>query len=60
MAEYKGDHLRAVPKEVEKGQVGAVWAERSGGQAVFAMIYRLDRGMSMAEQIEAALAQHMR
>lgn len=56
VAEYKGAHLRAVPKEIEKGQVGAVWAERSQGHAVFAMIYLQDRGMTMAQQIEAALA----
>jgi type III restriction enzyme len=39
VAEYRGAHLRAVPKEIEKGQVGAVWAERSQGHAGFAMIY---------------------
>ena len=55
VAEYKGEHLRAVPKEIEKSQVGAVWAEHSAGRAVFAMIYRQERGMTMAQQIEAAL-----
>ena len=47
VAEYKGEHLRTVPKEIEKAQVGAVWAERSNGRAVFAMIYKLERGMTM-------------
>ena len=56
VAEYKGEHLRTVPKEIEKAQVGAVWAERSNGRAVFAMIFKTDRSMSMAAQIEAALA----
>ena len=55
VAEYKGEHLRAVPKEIEKSQVGAVWAERSSGRAVFAMIYKQERGMTMAQQIQAAL-----
>jgi type III restriction enzyme len=55
VAEYKGEHLRAVPKEIEKSQVGAVWAAHSGGRAVFAMVYRQERGMTMAQQIQAAL-----
>ena len=56
VAEYKGEHLRAVPKEIEKGQVGRLWAERSGGKAAFAMLFKLERGMNLAQQIDAALA----
>jgi type III restriction enzyme len=56
VAEYKGEHLRSAAKELEKSQVGAVWAERSSGKAVFAMVYKLERGMSAAQQLEAALA----
>ena len=56
VAEYKGEHLRAVPKEIEKGQVGAVWAERSAGRAVFAMLFKQDRGRGLAAQINEALA----
>ncbi|WP_127995974.1 DEAD/DEAH box helicase [Piscinibacter defluvii] len=56
VAEYKGEHLRQVPKEIEKGQVGAVWARRSGGRAVFAMLYKIERGMNLTQQIDAALA----
>ena len=55
VAENKGEHLRAVPKEIERRQVGAVWAERSAGQAVFALVCKQARGMSMAQQIEASL-----
>ena len=55
VAEYKGDHLRAVSKEIEKRQVGAVWAAHSAGRAVFAMVYKQERGMTMAQQIAAAL-----
>lgn len=56
VAEYKGDHLRAVPKEIEKGQVGRVWAERSAGRAVFAMLYKSEQGRGLTAQIDAALA----
>ena len=56
VAEYKGEHLRTVPKEIEKGQVGRLWAERSTGRAVFAMLFKLDRGMSVCQQIDAALS----
>ena len=55
VAEYKGDHIKDAPKEIENAQVGAVWAERSGGRAVFAMLYKLSRGLGLAQQIDAAL-----
>ncbi|MBE2244756.1 MAG: DEAD/DEAH box helicase family protein [Burkholderiaceae bacterium] len=55
VAEYKGEHLRTVPREIEKGQVGRVWAEASGGKALFAMLYKHERGMNVAQQIDAAL-----
>lgn len=56
VAEYKGEHLRTVPKEIEKGQVGAVWAEHSGGRCVFAMLFKLERGLNVAQQIDRAVA----
>lgn len=56
VAEYKGEHLRAAPKEIEKAQVGRVWAERSAGRAVFAMLFKQDRGLNLAQQIDASLA----
>ncbi|MEO8123228.1 MAG: type III restriction endonuclease subunit R [Burkholderiales bacterium] len=55
VAEYKGEHLRNVPKEIEKGQVGRLWADRSGGKAVFAMLFKTERGMGLAQQIDAAI-----
>jgi type III restriction enzyme len=55
VAEYKGEHLRNAPREIEKAQVGRLWAERSGGQAVFAMLYRLEQGMNVGQQIDATL-----
>lgn len=56
VAEYKGEHLRNVPREIEKGQVGRLWAERSAGRARFAMLFELERGMSVVQQIDEALA----
>jgi type III restriction enzyme len=55
VAEYKGDHLRNMPREIEKGQVGKVWAEASGGKAVFAMLFKQERGLNVAQQIDEAL-----
>jgi hypothetical protein len=55
VAEYKGDHLRNVPKEIEKGQVGKVWAETSGGKALFAMLFKHERGMNIAQQLDAGI-----
>ncbi len=55
VAEYKGEHLRTMAKEIEKGQVGRVWAERSGGTAVFSLLFKQDWGMGLAQQIDAAL-----
>jgi type III restriction enzyme len=56
VAEYKGEHLRAVPREIEKAQVGRRWAECSKGRAVFTMLFRLEQGMSVSQQIDTALA----
>lgn len=47
VAEYKGNHLRAAPKEIEKGQVGRVWADRSAGRAVFAVLYKGEHGQGL-------------
>lgn len=38
-------------------QGGQVWADRSGGRARFGMLYKLERGMGLTQQIDAALAQ---
>jgi type III restriction enzyme len=55
VVEYKGEHLRTMPKEIEKNQVGQVWAAASGGRCVFAFVFKLDNGMSISQQLEAAL-----
>jgi type III restriction enzyme len=55
VAEYKGDHLRHMPREIEKQQVGQVWAEASSGAAVFAMLFKQERGLDLRQQIDSAL-----
>jgi hypothetical protein len=54
--EYKGEHLRSVPKEIEKDQVGRLWAAHSGGRCRFAFVFKQRDGASLATQIVAALA----
>jgi hypothetical protein len=56
VAEYKGEHLRAVPREIEKAQVGKLWAQSSGGRCVFAMLFKSERGMNVSQQIDAAVS----
>ncbi len=56
VAEYKGEHLRHAPKEIEKGQVGHRWAECSSGRARFAMLFKHERGLDLVQQIDAAIA----
>ena len=50
--EFKGAHLQNDPYEIEKRQVGELWARTSGGQAVFAWL-TFD---GLAQQLDAALA----
>jgi 16S rRNA G966 N2-methylase RsmD len=56
VVEYKGSHISGMPKEIEKGQVGTVWAERSGGKALFAMVFKNLEGMGVSQQLDAAVA----
>ncbi len=55
VVEYKGAQIRGMPKEIEKGQVGRLWAGSSGGRCCFAMVFKLEDGMTMTQQIDAAL-----
>jgi hypothetical protein len=43
-------------KEIEKEQVGRLWAERSGGRCRFAFVFKPEAGSSLAQQLDAALA----
>ena len=51
-----GEHLRTMSTEIEKGQVGQVWAANSGGRAVFAMLFKQEQGMGLSQQIDKALS----
>lgn len=55
MVEYKGHHISGMPKEIEKGEVGRVRAERSKGQALFLMVFKNVDGRSMAQQLAAVM-----
>ena len=44
-----------MPKEIEKGQVGRVWAEHSTGRCAFAMLFKMESGLNVTQQIDAAL-----
>ena len=53
VAEYKGEHLLGVPKEMEKSQVGRLWAEASGGHCLFATLVKQRGGLNVAAQLDA-------
>jgi type III restriction enzyme len=53
--EYKGAHLAGAP-EIEKRQVGELWAKNSGGKALFGWVMKTQNGLSMAQQLEKLLA----
>ena len=44
LLEYKGAHLLNDPYEIEKSQVGALWAQTSGGRAVFGWLTKQQGG----------------
>ncbi len=54
--EYKGAHLRNDPQEIEKRQVGELWAKNSGGKCVFRFVYLDDNGMNMKVQLDKAFS----
>lgn len=54
VVEYKGEHLRTVPIEIEKDQVGRLWAERSSGKCLFLMAFdRDEQGRDARGQLDA-------
>ena len=55
VVEYKGEQIRSMPREIEKSQVGTLWAERSGGRCRFALVFKQEAGMNMTQQMDAAL-----
>lgn len=56
VVEYKGAHLRGMPKEIEKAQVGRVWAANSGGRACFAWVLKTVEGRGVSQQLDDAIA----
>ena len=55
LLEYKGAHL-AGAAEIEKRQIGELWARQSGGRAVFGWLMQTQNGQSLAQQLDAVLA----
>ena len=56
LLEFKGAHLVNDPYEMEKSQVGALWASSSQGRAVFARLTIAHNGKNLAQQLDEALA----
>lgn len=57
VVEYKGEHLRNVPSEIEKDQVGRLWAEKSGGKCLFLMAFAKDsQGRDVRGQLDAIIS----
>jgi type III restriction enzyme len=54
VAEYKGAHLQG-GDQLEKRQVGELWAKNSQGRARFGWVMKTQDGLSMAQQIEKLL-----
>jgi type III restriction enzyme len=54
--EYKGDAYATNDDSSEKRKLGALWADRSGGKALFLMAEKVKDGMNLAEQITTAVA----
>ncbi|MDF1485577.1 DEAD/DEAH box helicase family protein [Ramlibacter sp. H39-3-26] len=56
LLEFKGAHLVNDPYEIEKSQVGALWARASQGRAVFGWLTVEQDGIPLARQLDAVLA----
>ena len=55
VVEYKGAHLVNDPYEIEKRQVGELWARNSKGRCVFGQITKERAGVGTAGQLDALL-----
>jgi type III restriction enzyme len=56
VVEYKGAHLLTMPYEIEKRQVGELWAKVSEGKCLFGQIVLHRDGLNMKQQLDALLA----
>ena len=56
VVEYKGAHLLNLPYEIEKRQVGELWAKVSEGKCLFGQIVLQRDGLDMKQQLDTLLA----
>ena len=56
VVEYKGAHLLNDPYEIEKRQIGELWAQKSGGTCVFGQVAKEKDGMGLSAQLDKLLA----
>ncbi|MGH6637528.1 MAG: DEAD/DEAH box helicase family protein [Polaromonas sp.] len=56
IVEYKGAHLLNDPYEIEKRQIGELWARKSQGRCLFGQIAMQQGGVGMSGQLDALLA----
>ncbi|MFM2275707.1 MAG: hypothetical protein RL211_1579 [Pseudomonadota bacterium] len=54
--EYKGAHLLNDPYEIEKRQIGELWARKSQGKCLFGQITKERAGVGTSGQLDALLA----
>ena len=52
VVEFKGAHLMSEPYEIEKKQIGLLWAKASGGKAVFDWALMAHNGLSLSQQLD--------
>ena len=55
VVEYKGAHLLNDPYEIEKRQIGELWARRSQKRCLFGQIAKERDGLGMSGQLDALL-----
>ena len=55
VVEYKGAHLLNDPYEIEKRQIGELWAHKSGGTCVFGQIAKERDGVGLSGQLDRLL-----
>ena len=56
LLEFKGEHIADTPYDMEKTQIGALWASASNGRAVFARLTMAQSGKNLAQQLDEVLA----
>jgi len=56
VVEYKGAHLLNDPYEIEKRQIGELWAQKSGGKCIFGQVAKEKDGVGLSGQLDKLLA----